>query len=181
MNKKESNRLIPARALFIPLALSLGMVGCGGGNDDLVQYVKQVRSRPTKKIPEVPEAQPFRGFEYQSGQLRDPFRQFVVESKSDESAVRPTPNRPREPLEAFVLGQLQLIGTLHPKDGDWALIRDPTGILHRVTVGNYIGQNEGRILSIDANELLLHEILPDGFGGHKEERTVFSMPEITGK
>lgn len=161
------------RVFIVAVALTL-LSACGGGNEDLVSYVQDVRSRPTKAVPTAPKAEPFKGFVYQSGQLRDPFRQFVVEKDSAiDAVVAPQEDREKEPLEKYVLNDLKLIGTLHPADADWALIQDPDGVLHRVTVGNYIGQNDGQILSIDNTSVLLRQVLPDGFGGYKEEQTVF--------
>jgi type IV pilus assembly protein PilP len=42
-------------------------------------------------------------------------------------------------------------------------------VIHRVTVGNYMGQNFGKITNISESEVSLDEIVPDGFGGFKEQ------------
>ena len=39
------------------------------------------------------------------------------------------------------------------------------GLVHRVTVGNHMGQNYGRIVAITDSEIQLVEIISDGIGG----------------
>ena len=48
---------------------------------------------------------------------------------------------------------------------DWALITESNGSVHRVRVGNYLGQNHGRIVSISDTNVNVVEIVPDGQGG----------------
>jgi type IV pilus assembly protein PilP len=57
---------------------------------------------------------------------------------------------------------------MEQKKNLWGLIKDPQGIVHRVQVGNYIGQNEGRITQITDTDIRLNEIVPDGIGGYIE-------------
>ncbi|MBV8062889.1 MAG: pilus assembly protein PilP, partial [Nevskia sp.] len=49
------------------------------------------------------------------------------------------------------------------------MIKAPDGVIHRVSVGNYMGQNFGKITKISESEVDLDEIVPDGFGGFKEQ------------
>jgi type IV pilus assembly protein PilP len=61
-----------------------------------------------------------------------------------------------------------MVGTLEQSDNSWGLINDPQSIVHRVKVGNYLGQNEGRIVKITETKIYLVEIVPDGVGGYIE-------------
>jgi type IV pilus assembly protein PilP len=59
-----------------------------------------------------------------------------------------------------------MVGTLRNARGDYGLIQDAEGRVHRVAVGNYMGQNHGRIMTINESEIVLDEIVADGLGGY---------------
>ena len=61
-----------------------------------------------------------------------------------------------------------MVGTLEQDAQTWGLIKDPQSIVHRVLVGNYMGQSEGRVTEINESSISLVEIIPDGIGGYIE-------------
>ena len=61
-----------------------------------------------------------------------------------------------------------MVGIMEQNDNLWGLIKDSQNIVHRVQVGNYMGQNEGRITAITESSIQLVEIIPDGVGGYIE-------------
>ena len=61
-----------------------------------------------------------------------------------------------------------MVGTLSQKNGMWAIIKAPDGLVYRVTRNNYMGQNYGRITKISEDKVELTEIVPDGLGGWQE-------------
>jgi len=96
------------------------------------------------------------------------------------SKVRPDLNRPREPLEEYPLDSLRMVGILELKGTRWALIKTPDETIHRVRVGNYMGQNHGRITRITETQVDLIEIVPDGLGGWMERKAQVALVEPTG-
>ena len=58
-----------------------------------------------------------------------------------------------------------MVGTFNKESSEWALIKDPDGVVHRVAVGNYMGQNHGKVSSISNDEVQLSEFIADGVGG----------------
>ena len=75
-----------------------------------------------------------------------------------EDGNGPDQSRLREPLETFALHQLNWVGVVGAANSRWALIRDPNGKLHRVTLGNYIGQNHGKIEEITPLSIKIAEL-----------------------
>ena len=73
------------------------------------------------------------------------------------------------------LDSLKMMGTLTLKGSVYALVRDGDGVVHRVTVGNYMGQNFGKIIKISQAGLVLREIVPDGQGGWVERDTTVQL------
>jgi len=82
--------------------------------------------------------------------------------------LNPDSTRPRQPLEVYPLDTLSMVGLLEQGDQLWGLIKDSQNTVHRVQVGNYMGQNEGRIIDINESAVYLVEIIPDGLGGYIE-------------
>ena len=91
------------------------------------------------------------------------------------SGLHPDFNRNREYLEQFPLDGLKMVGTLTLNGAMFALVRDGDNVLHRVTVGNYMGQNYGKIISITDSDIKLREMVPDGQGGWSERVTTVKL------
>lgn len=145
--------------------------GCAGEQDDLNRYIADVKARPPSPIEPIPPVRTYTPYEYQGLLGRDPFRQSTSEG-SDEAIAndpgtgpRPDLQRPKEYLERFELDTLEMVGTFNKAANQWALIRDPDGVVHRVAVGNYLGKNYGRVLSIAPDEVELSEFISNGAGG----------------
>jgi len=58
-------------------------------------------------------------------------------------------------LEQFPLDALQMLGTLQLEGDTWGLVSAPDGEIHRVMVGSYLGQNNGKIIVINSSEGVL--------------------------
>jgi type IV pilus assembly protein PilP len=85
--------------------------------------------------------------------------------------------RKREYLEGFPLDTFRMVGTLF-KDGQlYGLVQTSDKLIHRVVVGNYVGQNDGRIISITESAIQLLEIVPDGLGGYTERAATIGLGE----
>lgn len=161
--------------------------GCGAADkSDLELFVADVLASPRGRVEPIPEFKPYESFAYSASALRSPFMLPVVESEvlTDASNldIRPNDNRTREYLEQFNIGDLSMVGTLQKPDGDlWALIRDGNGGVVRTRVGEYMGKNHGRIVSISGNHINLIEIVPAGDGGWLERPRTIALEGLSGE
>ena len=89
-----------------------------------------------------------------------------IAAANPNSIDGPDPDRPREFLEQFPLDGLRMVGSLEINQIKAGLVQATDGLVHRVTVGNHLGQNYGRVTSISDSEIELVEIIPDGLGGY---------------
>ena len=160
-----SARTIRCILLLVGVAL-LG--ACSSDMDELQQYIAQVKARKSSKIDPIPQIKQYEAFTYVAGNRREPFTPSVPDSAKNDG-VRPDMNRNREPLEEFPLDALKMVGLIDYNKVQYAMIKAPDGVIHRVSVGNYMGQNFGKITKISESEVSLDEIVPDGFGGFKEQ------------
>lgn len=164
------NRLKNSNLVLIVLA-ALALSACGGEMNDLTVYIDEVKARPADPIPPIPPVKTYSPYAYEGQTGRDPFRASTSEGSDDSAAVTnsngPKPDRTRvkEYLERFELDTLAMVGSLAMEEARWALIRDPDGVVHRVSVENYIGRNHGRVTSIRDTQVGLSELITDGLGG----------------
>jgi type IV pilus assembly protein PilP len=152
---------------FAALGVALALSACGAGERELQDYIDDIKARPGAPIEPLPEVRPPPSFVYEPGGRRSPFVPTEPERVAGQAAgIGPDQNRPREFLEQEPLDSLTMVGTLRNSRGDFGLVQDGEGRVHRVTIGNYLGQNHGRIMSITDSEILLDEIVPDTLGGY---------------
>lgn len=160
--------LIPIFTIISLLALS----GCvNNDTSDLQAYVQKTKATYKGKVDPLPEFTQSPPYAYAARDVRDPFKPVVdIEVFSGPyRGPRPDENRPREPLEEFALDSLRMVGTLAQKENEWILIKDPDGLLHKVSIGHYMGKNYGRVIAISEEEVSLVELVSDK-GNSWEER-----------
>jgi type IV pilus assembly protein PilP len=109
--------------------------------------------------------------------MRSPFLPSSPGSGSGLAGVRPDQKRNREFLEQFSLDTLKMVGTLKLEGRVFGLVRTKDGLVHRVTVGNYLGQADGKITDITPSKISLVEIVPDGLGGYMERPAGLALNE----
>jgi len=151
--------------LALGAALCVGLLaGCGSGDADLNSFIKQVKAEGGGRVEPLPVIQPYSAFTYADQALRSPF----TPSLGGAGTVRPDHNRPREFLEQYPLDTLKMVGTLALGGVHYGLVLAKDGRVHRVTVGNHMGQNDGTVTEIAPSKIGLTEIVPDGLGGYVE-------------
>lgn len=177
------------RCLGTLAILALG--GCGANDmNDLQQYVASVLARAGGEIEPLPAIRPYERYLYQSAEkeLRNPFIEPIKEAPKAESSVAGTDAQQEkyndeirahnsEELEAFELDSLRMVGTLQNDNELWAIIKDTTGTVHRIQVGNYVGRNFGKVLEIKEDRLELREIVKDGDGRWEERNASLALSE----
>ena len=168
MNNIIDRNALKVMALAFVLTL---LAACTRDEDDLGHYIAEVKARPATPIPPIPAVRTYTPYVYNGLQGRDPFRQSTSEGSDEETgdkrSVGPRPDfkRTREYLERFELDTLLMVGTFDKETSHWVLIRDPDGTIHRVSTGNYMGKNHGKVNIISLGEVELSEFIADGAGG----------------
>lgn len=162
------------------LMISGGLVGCGmGENTDLKAELEELTKDVKGRVASVPEIKPYDPFPYEASDLRDPFKPELIKTVNPSNAGRfdQEMRRAKEPLEAYPLETLKMVGTMNrPGAGMGALIMSEAG-LSRVVVGKYLGQNYGRITSISKSSIELREIVQDPDGEWTERTTTLNIDE----
>jgi len=154
--------------------------GCSGEqHSDLRAFVKDADSLPRGRIPPLPEVKPYQPIEYAAFDMTDPFKPRKIEPPKNAAAiggVQPDPNRRREPLEAYPLEALKMVGVLKQKEF-FGLVKTPDNNLFQVKTGNYLGQNFGRIVAVSDGSIKLKEIVQDSNGNWEEKDQTLLLQE----
>jgi len=170
--------LMARHGALLALAV-LSLAACGGDMDELDEYINSVKARPGGRIEPLPEITPYEVFTYVADNegVRSPFLPDTPQSAGPSGGTRPDPDRPREYLEQYSLDTLNMVGTMNVGETDYGLVQTTDGLIHRVLPGNYMGQNDGRIVVIDESKIELVEIISDGIGGYIERDAAISLTD----
>ena len=177
MNNKT---LYLSRLLLLSSAFLLS--ACNDDMSDLKQYAAKVKARPAGIVEPIPELTPYRSFVYPQHD-KDPFDSSVLKPKTKqpifEKGIDLDPNHVPEFLEGFPLDSFTMVGTVDRAKTTWGLIKITDGTIHRVKVGDYLGQNHGKITSIKEGSIKLKEVVSNGMGGYKERDNSIGLSDVT--
>ena len=169
--------------IFLSIAAGcLALAGCGGSNDELRQWMSDVRKEMRPVTPKVNEPKTFEPFIYRDQREVDPFDPSKVANalkalaSRSSSGLAPDLSRRRDALEAYPLDTITMVGTLQRPNLRYALLR-ADGVVYQVKVGNYIGQNFGLVSRIGESEVTLREVVQDAAGEWVERTTTLQLQE----
>jgi len=159
------------------IVIILGLTGCGGGGmEDLRTFVAETGKDMQGKIEPLPEVKVYEPFTYEAFDLPDPFKPRKL-STGGGGGMQPDLTRPKEPLEAFSLETLKMVGVLSRKGVIHAVIKTPDNAIYHVKKGNYVGQNFGLITQIGDSQVSLREIVQDSAGDWSERTSTLVLQE----
>jgi len=164
------------RALI--LACAAFLAGCSGGEQgDIQAWMDQQTKGMRGAVRALPEIKPFPVVAYAGSRVDDPFNKGRMEvEKRANTALRPNLDRRKEPLEAYPLESLRMVGVLSQGSNTHALVLADKS-LHQVKLGNYMGQNFGVVTAIGDGELMLKEIVEDVQGDWVERISTLTLQE----
>ncbi len=165
------------------LVFVLLLAACGGDeHTDLKQWMA-VNAKDLKgRVQTLPQIKTFPVVAYEAGALIDPFSpvKIVPPKAGSNSGVQPDKNRRHEPLEAFPLETLRMVGVMQAKGKPVAIVAvDKT--LYQVMAGNYMGQNFGVVTKITENDIMLKELIEDSNGEWVVRTSTLQLQELEAK
>ena len=158
------------------------LAACSAEHDELRAWMEQQR-REAK--PNVPPLQPPKRFDpqpYAAAQAVDPYstQKLTValkqEARQPNSLLSAEMNRRKEPLESYPLDSMNMVGSVNKQGQPFALLR-VDNLLYQVKVGDYLGQNYGRITRISETDITLREIVQDAAGEWIERPAALQLQE----
>jgi type IV pilus assembly protein PilP len=152
-------------AYALPVWLLIGITclallnGCSRSSErDLTAFVAQLKqkmtSMPQKSI--LTTLQSPAPVTYNQAANRSPFL-----SSATTSAGGPIPeNAP--PVNSYIISSLKFVGTIEQNNSTWAVILTPNNKVYKVTIGDKIGTQYGKIIHIFRDRVEVIEQIKEG-------------------
>lgn len=172
------------------LLITVGLSGCtASGEDELRSWMQSERAQIKPQVKPIPEPTKFDPQAYQGVQATDPFsseklvsllRASEASPVTNSALIAPELNRRKQPLEAYPLDSMSMVGSLNRQGQLVALIK-VDNLLYQVRPGQYLGQNYGRVTKISETEVVLREIVQDAVGEWTERPAALQLQEEASK
>ena len=156
--------------------------GCADEQDELQQWMEQQKREVKPSVLPLNAPKKFNPQPYASVDGVEPFstQKLTValkqEARQPNSLVSAEINRRKEPLEAYPLDSMSMVGSVMKQGRQYAFMR-VDNLLHNVKVGDYLGQNYGKITKISETDVSLREIVQDAAGEWIERTSAIQLQE----
>jgi type IV pilus assembly protein PilP len=164
------------------LVASVALAGCGANIDELQSWMDQQRREVKPTVQPIAPPKKFDPQPYAAVDAVDPFstQKLSVALKQDvkqpNSLLAAEMNRRKEPLEAYPLDSMSMVGSVVRSGRPYALLR-VDNLLYQVKAGDYLGQNFGKITKITETDITLREIVQDASGEWIERPGTLQLQE----
>ena len=173
--------------IFLVAAAScLILVGCTGSNEgEIRQWMADERNQTKPKVSAIPAPKQFKPEPYVSSSEMEPFSNLKLtqalkrdsaQAAANAGLVAPELTRRKEPLESFPIDAMTLVGSIIKATQPVALVK-VDNLLYQIKLGNYLGQNYGRVTKITETEIVLREIVQDAAGEWIERQATLQLQE----
>ena len=169
--------------LLVSLGLAaFALVGCGGEQEELSQWMEQQKHEVKPSVQPLSPPKKFTPQPYAAITGVEPFssQKLTValkqEAKQPNSLLAAELNRRKEPLEAYPIDSMSMVGSVVRAGLPYALLR-VDNLLYQVKAGDYLGQNYGKITKISETDLSLREIVQDAAGEWIERSSALQLQE----
>ena len=166
--------------------VALWVGGCTGSNEDEIrQWMVDERNQTKPKVAAIPAPKQFKPEPYVNNSEIEPFSNLKLtqalkrdsaQAAANAGLVAPELARRKEPLEAFPVDAMSLVGSIIKSGQPVALVKVDT-LLYQIKLGNYLGQNYGKVTKITETEVVLREIVQDAVGEWIERITTLQLQE----
>ena len=163
------------RLLVLALMAALA-AGCSSRDTELKRFIEQTKQEQPGGVDPLPPIKPTDNFVYDAAGMRSP---FVPGSSAEAAAATVRRNTHRNPefLEQFPLDSLNFKGVYSMGGRTYGLVLTKDNQLIKVSPGNYVGQNDGRIDKIEPSKISITELVPDGTGGLMERTAALALKD----
>jgi type IV pilus assembly protein PilP len=173
------NRLL----CFAAGAVVLSTLGaCTADNDELVQWMEEQHKLVKPNVPPVYPPKKFDPQAYEGTIGVEPFGQQKLipagsgaQGAAGAALLKARAHDPQE-LESYPLDNMTMVGTLI-QGGHTVALMLVGNRLHTVKVGDWIGQNSGKITKITEKEITVNEIVQDAVGETIERNSTLQLQE----
>lgn len=158
------------------------LAGCGADLEELQAWMDQQRREVKPNVEPIAPPKKFDPEPYALAESVDPFSAQKLsvairqEVRQQSALLAAELNRRKEPLEAYPLDSMAMVGSVTKEGRPHALLK-VDNLLYQVSAGQYLGQNYGKITKISETEVVLREIVQDAAGEWIERTSNLMLQE----
>jgi len=162
--------------------VSVVLAGCGAEQQELTEWMEQQKREVKPSVEPLSPPKKFVPQAYTALAGVEPFSQQKLtvalkqEARQPNSLLAAEINRRKEPLEAYPLDSMRMVGSVSRSGQPYALLR-VDNLLYQVKPGDYLGQNYGKITKITETGVALREIVQDAAGEWIERPSSLQLQE----
>lgn len=177
-----SKRAMASTLSVLLVMAMLPLAGCTSHEQELQTWMDAERNQHPPKVQSIQAPQQFNPEPYGTSDAVDPFNEqkLVVVLNRQTTQLNPLcaaeMNRRKEPLEAFPLDGVKMVGSVSRKGTLFALLKVDS-LLYQVKVGDYMGLNYGKIMKITETDITVREIVQELDGECMERATTLQLQE----
>ena len=167
----------PHRLIAFAL-LTMQLLACEDqASTELKTWMAQTRRQVQPPLQAVMTQQDFQAFRYEPGGRLDPFDpKKLAAMQAANGGPQPDLARDREPLEAFPLDALNMVGSMRRTGRVIGLI-EAEKIIYQVSPGSYLGQDLGKVVAISDGAIDIDEMVQETSGIWTKRRTQLRLQE----
>lgn len=174
-----------SKNLLAMTAMAMIISACGSGEQtELREWMREQAKSMPGGVPPLPEIKLLPAVNYEGKGLVVPFspqKVVTVDASASTASAQRENDRMRQPLESFPLEDLTVRGVILAGKRPYALIqpKPPNKPMH-VGVGDYMGQNYGKVVSINSDAVTVLETIRDNNGVWTEREIIKTVPRQGG-
>jgi type IV pilus assembly protein PilP len=179
MSTGESAR---GRSVALLVACAAVLSACAADQDELQQWMEQQKREAKPNVEPLSPPKKFTAQPYAALGAVEPFstQKLTValkqEARQPNSLLAAEINRRKEPLEAYPVDSMAMVGSVTRNGRPYALLK-VDNLLYQVKQGDYLGQNYGKIIKISETDVAYREIVQDAAGEWIERSSALQLQE----
>lgn len=158
------------------------IAGCGGGSPPpslpaktKLPSVEKKKEEPAKVAEKKePDKKEEKEFTYNPQGKPDPFKPFIQLTPVRDISR----SSPLTPLQKYDISQLKLVAIISAPEGNIALVEDITGKGYFLKRGTWIGKNDGKVIKILKDKVVIEEAYQDIFGQTKTQEILLILHKV---
>ena len=164
------------------LASGLLLAGCNADQDELQQWMEQQKREVKPSVEPLSAPKKFIPQGYAALGAVEPFSTQKLsvalkqEARQPNSLLAAEINRRKEPLEAYPIDSMTMVGSVVRGGKPYALLK-VDNLLYQVKPGDYLGQNYGKIMKISETDVAYREIVQDAAGEWIERSSAMQLQD----
>jgi type IV pilus assembly protein PilP len=175
---KKNSAVAYTTTLVLVSVLWVGVSGSSGADP---KGAEKKAAEPKAVEQKATEAKPVPQYSYNPAGKPDPFKPFIELDAAAKKKVEKAKPLPIFPLQRADIDEFKLVGISGDEQKRKAIVQDSKGKVYPVFIGTSIGLNNGRVVGILADRVIVEEKVKARAGKPKTNRITIKLHKEEGE